>query len=86
MTLTNEEYVKRKGFVCPVCDDRLIEADIPKRTKDGGLICIVKCHSCKSEWHDIYSLASFEMVDEPNPAQVAVAEMARIAEEGKKCS
>ena len=86
MIMTTEEYVKRKGYACPACNDPCIEADIPRRTEDGGLACIVKCYSCKAEWRDIYPLVGFEMVTEPNPAQVAVAEMARIAEEGKKCS
>ena len=62
--LTNQEYLIKRGQICPVCRDRdslsggFIEVDGHKATQD------VTCYACGASWTDVYTLTCYAYLQE----------------------
>lgn len=54
--LTNEEYVKKQGSVCPLCQSEEIEAG-PVEIDAGHATQDAWCNNCGYDWTDHYSLS-----------------------------
>ena len=57
--LTSEEYVARKGIVCPVCQSDDVE--ITECAQFDGDVCSQQCECeyCCSRWTDLYTLTGY---------------------------
>ena len=62
--LSNQEYLLKRGQICPVCRDRdglsggFIEVDIDQASQD------VTCYSCGASWTDVYTLSWYKDLQE----------------------
>ena len=67
-----EQYLARKGMLCPYCDSRLLDAP-GKPEVDGPTASIETiCVACGKTWWDIYTLTNIEERKE-RPCQVTRA-------------
>jgi formate dehydrogenase maturation protein FdhE len=58
-----EDYLSRKGTVCPFCKSDDIEGeDFSVDMNDGRLE--VRCNVCNRYWHDVYRLVHVVALDE----------------------
>lgn len=56
--LTNNEYVERKGLVCPHCLSNDIQCTLHNlEIEEGMLYQNVLCFTCGEEWTEKYQLA-----------------------------
>lgn len=56
--LTSEEYVAKKGAVCPVCGtDDITGGDID--FAEGSIEQQIRCDRCGAEWQDDYDLTGY---------------------------
>ncbi|HBG47617.1 MAG TPA: hypothetical protein DDW94_11615 [Deltaproteobacteria bacterium] len=64
--LTNKEYVKSRGQVCPVCESPGLEA-CGSLDVDGGTVSQsdTNCLTCGASWTDYYVLTEY-VLDEPD--------------------
>lgn len=53
--LTSEEYVAKKGLVCPHCQGEHIDGK-QLSVEGGQAFQDVSCNDCDAEWTDIYDL------------------------------
>lgn len=56
--LTNKQYVKKIGLVCPVCRGEDIEGG-PIEVDAGTAWQPIKCNTCGSTWNDLYNLMGY---------------------------
>jgi len=56
--MTEEEYAKKDGMVCPVCHSRNISSDAIQ-TSDSELTADVSCLDCEATWTDSYKLSGY---------------------------
>ncbi len=59
--LTEKEYIKEGGNVCPVCESKDIEAAKVKADSATAWAGI-QCQDCGIEWREFYSLTGFEIL------------------------
>ena len=60
--LTDKEYVKSKGQVCPFCGSNAIEGD-DFDCDEGWAAQKMKCNDCGRRWFDEYQLIGFTLED-----------------------
>lgn len=63
MPLTNDQYVGRRGLVCPVCNSTDVTAtevyvEAGEATQDAS------CGDCLAEWKDNYHLVGYTLVSD----------------------
>ncbi len=64
MVMTNEDYLKTKGFTCPFCFSPDVEDNFPCFVeKDLTLTMTVKCGKCYKQWHEVYIFAYYSDVN-----------------------
>lgn len=64
MNMSNDEYVKARGLLCPVCKSNDIgdyDIDI---TEDFAHITLMECYNCETRWTSRYKLVGYTL-DEP---------------------
>lgn len=60
--LSNQEYVRSLGVVCPVCQsDNITGGDIT--VNEGFVLQDVYCSDCESEWTDRYKLIGYDSLE-----------------------
>lgn len=61
MTMSQEEYVKKRGLQCPNCASDQLEGDSVEI--DAGIAWQkVSCLDCDSSWTDCYDLTGFNQL------------------------
>lgn len=60
--LTEEEYVRKSGLICPVCLSDQIEGSTIE-IDDGYAWQNVNCTDCKSTWKDTYTLHDYDNLE-----------------------
>ena len=60
MSVTSEQYVARKGLVCPDCESRDINMIDSGTVHESASFTIgIYCDACKATWTDRYVLESY---------------------------
>ena len=59
MTLTNEQYVKATGNICPFCSANNITAHQFTAGGDWAYQSVT-CDECEREWTDTYKLTGYD--------------------------
>jgi hypothetical protein len=68
-----EQYLARKGMLCPYCDSRQLDA-LGKPEVDGPTASIETiCVACGETWWDIYTLTNIEEERKRQPCQATRA-------------
>jgi len=96
MSLTEEEYVKKLGLICPNCEaTEGIYGSSPDGVNidDGIAWQEIRCTLCKAGWTDNYNLVGYSQLEVPEkeditniqhpPNQQVAENWARIASERK---
>lgn len=60
--LSNEEYLAKRGLVCPFCHkgDMLTPGPARHDYDPMRLRVTVNCGECNAEWDDVYVLSNYE--------------------------
>lgn len=56
--MSDEEYVRHEGCVCPLCGSDNIEGD-EVRTGTGTAVQDMYCNACGGSWCDEYKLVGY---------------------------
>lgn len=56
--ISQEEYVKIDGMICPECESEDLKWS-PIRIGSGGISQRVHCQNCDSSWYDEYELSGY---------------------------
>lgn len=63
--MTNEEYIKERGEVCPVCRSRNIghvdDLEVVNLIESKPVYVTVTCNDCGRTWTEEYALAGFDL-------------------------
>ena len=64
--MTDAEYVEKGGGTCPVCRTHgELEGRGSIDMPDGKYMTVeIDCAACGASFHDVYTLAGYEMTDE----------------------
>jgi len=66
MSLTEEEYVKKQGLVCPNCNSANgVSAWDRAEVDDGVAWQDISCNLCNAEWIDNYNLVGYSRLEVP---------------------
>ena len=62
--VSQEEYLNRKGAICPSCQSSTLSVkyDVPEIGIGNGFQT-AKCKQCGAEWQDNYELSGYIMLD-----------------------
>jgi hypothetical protein len=57
MAMTNEDYIKEKGFKCPFCHSKDIKDHPPLFSQEDLIVTVkIQCGSCYKWWNEVYIL------------------------------
>jgi len=70
--LTPEEYVKKSGFICPLCQCEDVVGHSIETGNGTELYQDVTCSGCNASWTDVYRLVGYECFETPivNPPKM----------------
>lgn len=57
--MTSEEYVAKKGLVCPACGANAVRADGALHVDGDSAHQAIYCVKCEASWFDNYKLTGY---------------------------
>ena len=67
MAMSNEDYIKEKGFKCPFCNSRDVEDTFPFLSQTDLIITIkIMCNDCNKQWNEVYTFTYYLVAQLPN--------------------
>ncbi len=62
--MTNEEYVKNDGMLCPFCKGTNVGVTSPTYHLGNSASAYCECPNCSRRWQDLFKLVGFEAEEE----------------------
>lgn len=63
--LSDAEYAKQGGYVCPFCGSINIEGVAGVDVEGGSATQEIRCTNCDRAWQDVYRLIGYQSADNP---------------------
>jgi len=61
MSMSNEDYVKNGGLVCPFCmSDKIVAVPGSEKFHQTEAWQCVHCENCGRDWDEVYKLSGYE--------------------------